>query len=123
MNACKSELQQIIQMVDSVADKHYQETRNYIDVFLKAISDCETQEARDALRTAQMFINSVSVDTKYDNTAFIIGLASILSQGKTGAIDELRKINPKIPKFGMKAEIGTKYGPGFPLKDYTIREE
>ena len=122
VNACKSELQQIIQMVDSVADKHYQEARNYIDVFLKAISDCETQEARDALRTAQMFINSVSVDTKYDNTAFIIGLASILSQGKTGAIDELRKINPKIPKFVVKAEIGMKYGPGFPPKDYTIIE-
>ena len=44
-----------------------------------------------------MFIDSVDVATKYDNTAYIIGLASILSNGSMDAIAELRKINNKLP--------------------------
>ena len=44
-----------------------------------------------------MFINSTDVNTKYDNTAYIIGLASILS-GDTNSspIAQLKKINPKL---------------------------
>lgn len=68
----------------------------YIDKFLAALNNCETEEGRDAMRRAQMFVNSVTVDSKYDNTAYIIGLAAILSDGKIGAIDELRKINKKL---------------------------
>jgi predicted RNase H-like nuclease (RuvC/YqgF family) len=69
----------------------------YIDEFVNALSNCETDEGRDALRRAQMFVNSVDVDTKYDNTAFIIALGAILSGGKIGAIEALHKINHKIP--------------------------
>jgi hypothetical protein len=43
-----------------------------------------------------MFVNSVNIDSKYDNTAFIVGLAAILSNGECGAISELKKINPKL---------------------------
>lgn len=71
--------------------------KDYIDEFNKSLLECETQEGRDAMRIAQMFVNSVDVDTKYDNTAYIIGLASILSGGKINAINELKKINKKIP--------------------------
>lgn len=70
---------------------------DYIDKFNKGLNECETAEGRDAMRTAQVYINSVDVDTKYDNTAYIIGLASILSNGKISAIEELKKINKKIP--------------------------
>lgn len=70
---------------------------DYIDKFNKGLNECETAEGRDAMRTAQVYINSVDVDTKYDNTAYIIGLASILSNGKISAIEELQKINKKIP--------------------------
>ena len=49
------------------------------------------------MRRAQMFVNSVDVETKYDNTAFIVALGAILSDGKIGAIEELRKINPRMP--------------------------
>ena len=48
------------------------------------------------MRAAQVFVNAVSVDTKYDNTAFIIGLAAILSKNGIGAMDELKKINSKV---------------------------
>lgn len=72
---------------------------DYIDDFYKALEDCETAEGRDAIKTAQMFINSVKVDTKYDNTAFIIGLASILSRGGINAIKELQKINKRLPSY------------------------
>ena len=69
---------------------------DYIDDFNKRLEECETQEGRDAMRTAQMFVNSVNVSTKYDNAAFIIGLASILSKGGINAIGELKKINKKV---------------------------
>lgn len=73
---------------------------NYFEEKLKAFNEmlgqCETAEARDALRTAQLFMNATDVDTKYDNTAYIIGLASILSKGNISAIGELSKINKKI---------------------------
>ena len=72
------------------------EHNDYINEFNKSLLECETQEGRDAMRIAQMFVNSVDVDTKYDNTAYIIGLASILSGGKINAIKELKKINKKI---------------------------
>ena len=77
-------------------EKDFDERIKYIEEFLKALNDCETPEGRDAMRTAQVFVNSVSVDTKYDNTAFIIGLASILSNGKVDGITELKKINTQF---------------------------
>lgn len=101
----KMELNHIRNQYDTYvreAQRLHDEYKKYIDDFLKAISECETAEGRDALKAAQMFVNSVSVDTKYDNTAFIIGLAQILAQGKTGAIDELRKINSRIPNIGER---------------------
>lgn len=76
--------------------REMQEHKDYINEFNKSLLECETQEGRDAMRIAQMFINSVDVDTKYDNTAYIIGLASILSGGRINAINELKKINKKI---------------------------
>ena len=87
--AIKSQWQKIDSYVDNL--------KSYVDVFYKALEETETSEGRDALKRAQMFVNTVDVNTKYDNTAYIIGLASILSCGKTGAIDELRKINKEIP--------------------------
>lgn len=68
----------------------------YIESFYKSLESCETPEAKDNMRIAQMYVNSVEINTKYDNTAFIIGLASILSGGKMEPIEELKKINKKI---------------------------
>ena len=72
------------------------EVEQYIEKFNAALSECETAEGRDAMRRAQTFVNSVSVNSKYDNTAYIIGLASILTNGGIGAIDKLKKLNPKL---------------------------
>lgn len=93
--------EQLINEINNELDKQYKKTVEYLDNFFKAIESCETSKGKDALKAAQMYVNSVKIDTKYDNTAFIIGLASILAQGETAAIDELRKINKKIPKFGV----------------------
>lgn len=76
--------------------KKWDEMRTYAEKFNDALAAGETPEARDTMRRAQMFVNSVDVNSKYDNTAYIIGLAAILSDGKCGAIDELKKINPKL---------------------------
>lgn len=64
---------------------------DYIDAFNKSLSQCETKEGRDKLRIAQTFINSVNINTVYDNTAFIRGLAEILSGGDFDMY-ELRKV-------------------------------
>ena len=72
------------------------EVKTYFDKFEAALNACETPEGRDAMRAAQVFINSVDIDTKYDNTSYIIGLASILSGGKFGPIDELKKVNRQL---------------------------
>lgn len=74
------------------------EVQTYINEFNQKLQEGETASGRDALRCAQMFVNSVNVDTKDDNAAFIIGLASILSHGNVSAINELRNINKAIPK-------------------------
>lgn len=85
--------------LNQVAKDRYKEVKDYIDKFFKAIEECETPAGRDAIKIAQMYVNSVDVDTKYDNTAFIIGLASILSQGGIAPVEELHKINSKIPNI------------------------
>ena len=84
------------------AKDRYKKTTDYIDKFFKALEECETPAGRDAIKAAQMYVNSVDVDTKYDNTAFIIGLASILSRGGIAPVEELHKINPKIPSFTVE---------------------
>lgn len=79
-----------------INEKALKENVEYIKKWCETLANCETQEGRDAMRIAQLFINSTSINTKYDNTAFIIGLASILSSGKMQPIDELKKINPSL---------------------------
>lgn len=78
-------------------DRQKTEYNEYIDSFYKAIANCETAEGRDAVKIAQMFVNSVKVESKYDNTAYIIALGAILSKGKIAAMDELKKINRNLP--------------------------
>lgn len=96
--------------IQNAADRIYKQTEEYIEKFFNALETCETPEARDSLKIAQMFINTVDVDTKYDNTAFIVGLSAILSKGEIAPVDSLTKINKKIPeirivKNGRKYEI------------------
>lgn len=84
--------------------KQAEEAQEYIDKFNNALKECETAEGRDAMRRAQVFINTVKVDSKYDNTAYIIALGAILSDGAYGPIDELKKINPKISIDGQESK-------------------
>lgn len=119
--ACSMELKQIIDSVNAKAIALYQENVKYIRDFLHVLETAETPEGRDALKAAQMFVNTINVDTKYDNTSFIIGLASILSQGRMAAVEALHRINDKIPCLEMVADFGRKYG--LQMKDYEIREK
>ena len=93
--AFREELTKLKNIITQKLDAFNENVKEYVERFYSAINDCETPEGRDALRAAQMFVNSVNVDTKYDNTAFIIGLSAILTMGKIAPIEELRKINKK----------------------------
>lgn len=97
----KCNLQELERVYEQIKQKALRE-QEYIDGFLAALQECETPEGRDAMKRAQVFINSVDVDTKYDNTAFIIALGAILSNGEIGGIEQLQKINQKIqPPSGI----------------------
>ena len=107
LSILKSSMSGLKMDIQNKADLCYKQTEEYINKFFDALNSCETPEARDALKTAQMFVNSVDVETKYDNTAFIIGLSAILTRGAVAPVDELRKINKKIPELHlMKRYMG-----------------
>lgn len=76
----------------------YQRSLAQIEEFQRTLEQAETDEARDLLRLAQMYVNTVNVNTVYDNTAFIIGLAAVLSGGKSADMKQLKKIDAKIRK-------------------------
>lgn len=67
-------------------------TQKYIDDFNEELKNQETKEARDKLRTAQLFMNTVEVKTPQNNTYFIGGLASILSGVEFTKIPKLEKV-------------------------------
>lgn len=78
-------------------NKIREEIRGYINQFYEALNNCETPEGRDAMRKVQMFVNTVDIDTKYDNTAFIAALGAILANvGGIEPLKQLKKINPAI---------------------------
>ena len=106
----KNDFDEIKNEIEQFAQKLYMDQKQYVDRFFEAIEKCETPEQRDRLKLAQMYVNSVNVDTKYDNTAFIIGFASILSPGGMGAITTLRKLNKEIPEIDFRNEDGVIYG-------------
>lgn len=78
------------------------ELYDYISAFNDALQKCETAEARDAMRTAQIFLNSIVVKSAYDNTAMINGLASILTHGNVTEIALLKPVKGKKPYEGCK---------------------
>jgi chromosome segregation ATPase len=103
VQGCKNEIENLKSLISKLnreeaeEEKHRIHCEDYIDEFNKSLMECESETGRDSMKAAQMFVNTVSVDTKYDNTAFIIGLASILSKGGMNPIGELKKINKKLP--------------------------
>lgn len=81
-----------------------QEFAKYVKRFNDSMQNAETPETRDQMRKLQLFINTVDIDTKYDNTAFIAALGAILSGGPS-PLEELKKINPSA--FGLgRATLG-----------------
>ena len=49
-----------------------------VSEFEDCLSECETSEGRDAIRRAAFFITNTKINTCYDNTAYINGLANLL---------------------------------------------
>lgn len=47
--------------------------------FRKELEECTTEKAKDKLRLARFFIENTTVNNGYENTAYIRGLANILS--------------------------------------------
>lgn len=98
IEAAKKELKKIEAQTDGLqkvarkfpgitrASEIYKKNEELIDSFNKSLQECETEEGRDTMRKAQLFVNSVDVNTDQNNTVFINGLACILSDGKCGSL-------------------------------------
>ena len=89
-------LKSIKKDIEFLREKEWEEAPEYIQNFYRDIENIETAECRDKLKLAQFYINSVNVETKYDNTAFIVGLSALLTGVQIDSMEELRKINKKI---------------------------
>lgn len=104
LRKCADEMEQKLK---DAADRMYSEQKAYINSFFEALEECETPEGRDAMRTAQMFMNSVPSE-KYDSAAFISGLAAILSRGdispKAGM--RLKRIDPNVKRLVFYPSTG-----------------
>lgn len=90
----RMEIKRVERAYDEIAKKAAIDQK-YIEKFTATLKECETESGRDAMRRAQIFINSVTLKTEYDNYAFITALGEILSDGSFGAIEKFKKIEPQ----------------------------
>lgn len=78
INNAEAALRKREKALEEAKEKFRAETGDYVEDFKNLLRDCETAKARDALRVAQMFTDSIDIKTAYDNTAYINGLAMLL---------------------------------------------
>lgn len=95
LRARRSVEYQELQRAREAFEKERDEAKSYIEKFNASLENMESEEARDRLRTAQVYVNSVDIKTAYDNTAFINWFGAILAGDKTGGIESFKKINPE----------------------------
>ena len=88
------------------AEEHFAEMKSYIEQFNAALESMKTEEARDRLRTAQVFVNSIEVKTAYDNTAYINWFGAILAGDKVGGLESFKKINPDAVTAHIQLHAG-----------------
>ena len=75
------------------ADRKFREdVKEYIEDFKTSLKLCETDKARDALRVAQIFTDTVEINSPHDNTAYINGLAMLLCGQEIQSPMALRKV-------------------------------
>ncbi len=82
--------------------KFREEVKDYVEDFKASLTLCETAKARDALRVAQMFTDSIDIKCAYDNTAYINGLAMILCGQEIPAPIALRKVEEPAPYMSAR---------------------
>lgn len=96
--------------ISKYLDEKIKGTIDYIQSFMDALEKCETPEGRDAMKRAQLFINTVSIETSQNNTAFIEGLSRILSFGVFDVPQKLEKVDKDAVVEEMKsADMAFKY--------------
>lgn len=96
--------------ISNYLDEKIKGTIDYIQSFMDALEKCETPEGRDAMKRAQLFINTVNIETSQNNTAFIDGLSRILSFGAFDGPQKLEKVDKDAVVKEMKsADMAFKY--------------
>lgn len=85
------------------ADKKFREgVKEYVEDFKAMLRRCETPEARDALRAAQILTNTVTVKDSRENAAYITGLANILCGHDFRGTMGLKKVEALDPYISAR---------------------
>lgn len=85
------------------ADNKFREgVKQYVEDFMAMLRRCETPEARDALRAAQIFTNTVTVKDSRENAAYIAGLANILCGHDFRGTMGLKKVEARDPYISAR---------------------
>lgn len=88
-------------------NKSIDETKEYIKSFYESLKQCETPEARDKQKLAQLFVNTVNLESSQNNTAFIEGLARILaSNTEAVAIERLKSVDTDLTQYSEHLKTG-----------------
>lgn len=88
-------------------NKSIEETKEYIKSFYESLKQCETPEARDKQKLAQLFVNTVNLESSQNNTAFIEGLARILaSNTEAVAIERLKSVKTDLSEYSEHLKKG-----------------
>lgn len=70
------------QSIENMVNRKLEAIEHYVNTFQDGLKKCETAEGRDLMRRVQFYVNSVTIETPQNNTAYIEGLANILAGGK-----------------------------------------
>lgn len=103
-----------LSVIEDTTEKYKKLLQEFIDEktkhareFSEKLLECETPEGRDLMRRAVYFKSNISVNTKYDNTAYIIALGAMLTApGSMDLVGTLRKINKNIPDITVNGRMG-----------------
>ena len=99
-----SEEKERISKSSRILEEQRNQFSQMIDEFKNCLCECETAEGRDAARKAAFYIANTNVNTAYDNTAFIYGLAALLSDTQSNLPDNIKKTIADAEKAASSAK-------------------
>lgn len=87
------ELDRKLEVRKQQCDEYVDDAKDYITKFNKSLEACETPEARDRLRLAQVFTNSVHIQSPQNMSVFIYTLGALLAGTSPSELSRFRPLS------------------------------